>query len=466
MHALFALTLAAAAAVPARSGPAAVTDVVDVAVGSGISAHAGCLLRASGQVACWGGPNILHEMEGRESEPLPGPWEVEGINSAVKVVQGAEQACALLRDHTVRCWNGKGSVYDAGVTDVVELGLGSDHACARTSNGHIRCWGDSLNGTLGVVETESVPGTRPAREVPGIAGATQLSVAGYGACVITSSAAVACWGATPFQEAWPKVGAGAPFTTLRRYPALQGAKRIELGGVSCAFFGKKGATCVRQDGTASKPIVKKLANASLGNALAYSSGGETATFIAPNGTVWEWGPGPGPYLRDASWQAKLAKAWAAPRQVPGIANAIAVSSTATHACAVTKAGALRCWGENKYGALADGTVKDSWTAPTTAIWFEPDLLPVPTAGAFGCTADTDLRRSCRKAGEGCRLESPPGYWTWGGNKGTRVTEEEENAMQEELGRRPLPGCMCSCSPEYEKAEGAWNRARQNDLPRP
>jgi len=50
--------------------------------------------------------------------------------------------------------------------------------------------------------------------------------------------------------------------------------------------------------------------------------------------------------------------------------------------------------------------------------FAPDALPEPKARPFSCAAGLELRRSCLRAGDECTLEPPPGYWAWGGHKGS------------------------------------------------
>jgi alpha-tubulin suppressor-like RCC1 family protein len=45
--------------------------------------------------------------------------------------------------------------------------------------------------------------------------------------------------------------------------------------------------------------------------------------------------------------------------IAGVAGATAVSVGKTHACAVLGDRSLRCWGDNEYGQLGDGTPRSS-----------------------------------------------------------------------------------------------------------
>jgi alpha-tubulin suppressor-like RCC1 family protein len=40
-----------------------------------------------------------------------------------------------------------------------------------------------------------------------------------------------------------------------------------------------------------------------------------------------------------------------PAQVPALNDAVSICKGANHACAATKAGAVKCWGDNRYGQL-------------------------------------------------------------------------------------------------------------------
>lgn len=93
-------------------------------------------------------------------------------------------------------------------------------------------------------------------------------------------------------------------------------------------------------------------------------------------------------------------------------------------------------------------------------------LPEPSPGPFSCIAGLELRTSCRKAGEECTLESPPGYWKWGRNRGARLTDEDMKREIEEVSRRALPACLCSCSDEFKKLKLAEEQRRSNRKPVP
>jgi alpha-tubulin suppressor-like RCC1 family protein len=58
---------------------------------------------------------------------------------------------------------------------------------------------------------------------------------------------------------------------------------------------------------------------------------------------------------------------ARPRRVVGVEDAVDLAAGMSHACVITRGGALRCWGGNRKGQLGDGTRIDRH-APIEVRW--------------------------------------------------------------------------------------------------
>ena len=119
--------------------------------------------------------------------------------TATKVVVGVHASCAVMSDHTLRCWgaNDKGQLGDGttadhptpvtpslvGVQDVV---LGAAHGCALLDDGSVSCWGD-----IGFGKADHQ--VQPAG-VPGVNDAKRLFAVGAASCATMSNGAFVCWG--------------------------------------------------------------------------------------------------------------------------------------------------------------------------------------------------------------------------------------------------------------------------------
>jgi len=53
--------------------------------------------------------------------------------------------------------------------------------------------------------------------------------------------------------------------------------------------------------------------------------------------------------------------------VGGLDGATSITTGGRHACAETKSGVAKCWGENVYGQLGNGTTKNA-TKPTVVVF--------------------------------------------------------------------------------------------------
>src|SRR5438445_12426549 len=98
------------------------------------------------------------------------PVAGSGLTTATRVVTGAEHACALLEDSTVRCWGagdsgqrGDGTFNNSSTVPVAVVGsngagaltgavtavTGGYHSCALLGDGTMWCWGRNAQGQLG-----------------------------------------------------------------------------------------------------------------------------------------------------------------------------------------------------------------------------------------------------------------------------------------------------------------------------
>jgi hypothetical protein len=294
---------------PERIAP--LGPVARIAVGD---AHE-CAAQRDGVVRCWGANGLGQLGDGTDVEQSRLPVTVAGITSAVDVAAAGQRSCAILRDHTVRCWGERGGMMDPAeaarfpnasspvtvpVANVAELAMDPWNVCARITDGTVSCWGQ-MNSPDGNYSETPVP-VRPAL--------TTAIGLGDTSCAVRADHSVACW-------------AHADAPTITEGPATQhlvGAQQLAFGG---------------------------------GNGCAVMTGGAVECW----GSTEYLLPEP-PGSPNAS----------TPTPVPGLAHVEEIAAGRSHTCARLHDGSVQCWGENRFGQLGRGA---------TSAAGDPTPRPVP-----------------------------------------------------------------------------------------
>src|SRR2546427_7389 len=149
------------------------------------------------------------------------PVAVSGLTTPNPVVTGAEHACALLGDSTVRCWGagdsgqrGDGTFNNSSTVPIAVVGsngagaftgavtvvTGGYHTCALLGDGTMWCWGRNAQGQLGdgtagtgCAQTTGLCSPIPVR-VGGITSPLAITAGGYHTCALLGDGTVWCWG--------------------------------------------------------------------------------------------------------------------------------------------------------------------------------------------------------------------------------------------------------------------------------
>jgi alpha-tubulin suppressor-like RCC1 family protein len=193
-----------------RSTPVAVGTANLTSVSAG--RYHTCAVSADGVPQCWGENTVGQLGDGTTNNRLL-PVAVNGLAHvlALEASSAGNHTCALLIDHTVRCWgaNSSGQLGDgttsnrlvpvvvSGLSNAVALAVGGGHSCAMLADGGVQCWGDNSSGQIG-------DDTTNARLLPvavtGLSNAVALAAGSGHTCALLADGAVQCWGSNSFGE--------------------------------------------------------------------------------------------------------------------------------------------------------------------------------------------------------------------------------------------------------------------------
>lgn len=247
-----------------------------------------------------------------------------------------------------------GNLLSPDGASMAALALGDRHTCAITAGGGLRCWGANNSGQLG--DGTGTDRQSPVAVTDMTANVTRVAAGYHHTCASLTSLLVKCWGRNDLGQ----LGDGT--TTTRLTPVavqgLTGIVSIAAGEThTCALHTTGRVKCwgnngVGQlgNGTITNSATPVLVSG-LSNAVAIELGNFHSCALTATGGVKCWGSNYKGQLGDGTTTDRLT-----PVNVVGLTSGVsAVSGGVQHTCAVTNAGGLKCWGDNYYGQLGDGT---------------------------------------------------------------------------------------------------------------
>lgn len=268
-------------------------------------------------------------------------------------------------------------------------------SCAITQKGAVKCWGrneqgQNGNGRSGVdlldehpVQVTGLDATTAARTAVEMSGR-----GGYHVCALTKSGAVMCWGSRTYGQLGDGFGNGRDVSS--RSTALAVAEfdgssiaktasfvatgettscAIKVSGALFCWGDNRAGQAALGDRTYSNvPVqVEGFDGTSDGRSAVMVSIGSTATCaVSKTGAVWCWGTNSSGQLGDGTRSAQSGPVKSA--VIDGTSSdrqAISVSAGATNACAVISNGAVKCWGNASQGLFGSLTQSGFVLTPTT-----------------------------------------------------------------------------------------------------
>ncbi len=389
---------------------------VDVSgLASGVTAIAAggshtCARTTGGGVKCWGDNRSGQLGDGTMTQRST-PVDVLGLSSGVAAIAaGGSHTCALTQDGGVKCWgdNRYGQLGD-GTTDnrstpvdvsgltsgVAAIAAGGSHTCALTQDGGVKCWGDNRYGQLGDGTTDSR--STPVDVVGLSSGVAAIAAGGSHTCALTQDGGVKCWGANGFGQ----LGDGT--TDNRSTPVdvvglSSGVAAIAAGGShTCARTTGGGVKCWGDnrygqlgDGTTTSSRTPVDVSGLSSGVAAIAAGGSHTCARTTGGGVKCWGYNEYGQLGDGT------TTWGsiAPVDVVGLSSGVAaIAAGGSHTCARTTSGGVKCWGDNRYGQLGDGTT-DNRSTPVDVSGLTSGVTAIAAGGYHTCALTQDGGVKC------------------------------------------------------------------------
>lgn len=357
----------------------AVLQVVQVAAGS---THT-CAVTITGGLKCWG-RNNNGQLGNNSTATSPVPVAVSGLTSGVtRVAVGENHTCAVTTAGGLKCW-GDDSLGQLGndatlssksfpvdvlgmTSGVASVTAGRYHTCAATSVGGLKCWGNDGYGQLGNDVTRTDKPT-PVDVLGLTSDVASVSAGAYHTCAVTISGGLKCWGDDSYGQLGNDVTLTSKPTPVDVLGMTSGVASVSAGAYhACAVTAAGGLKCWGRDATGQlgdastsdkpTPVDVRLLTSGVASV---SAGGAHTCAVTTTRDLKCWGSSGFGALGIGNASGNLTT----PVAVTGLSSGVtSVSAGGSHACAVTTAGDLKCWGWDAYGQLGNDAALSNTSSP-------------------------------------------------------------------------------------------------------
>jgi alpha-tubulin suppressor-like RCC1 family protein len=367
------------------------------------SANDICAVVTGGTVECVGSDAFGAFGDGGTSPDSTTPVTISpgDVSGAIQVAATYNFVCALLEDHTGKCWgSGGGTLWTPRLINGLTTGTTLTSVTA-TAGAVCTIDGSAAAACLTSPTTSYFPFSLPG-------GVSVASVSGDGTdnCIVATDGSGLCQGSSFAGGTGDGALGMATTPQLTRYSAgtaelasgpngdncllhtdgsvtCNGALVAGLGTVTALSSGIKMTCALQSDGTVqcwnfTFGFTKYTTPTPIAvtGATAISAGDMSACAIVTGGTVKCWGSNTVGELGNGTTTSSLT-----PVQPTGLGPASVISVGSSYACAALVNGTVDCWGNNNLGNLGDGTTTTS-------------LVPVQAVGVTNAISVSALFQSC------------------------------------------------------------------------
>ena len=281
-----------------------------------------------------------------------------------------------------------------------QISLGGAHSCVVTGSGGAKCWGGNYSGQVGdnTVTTRRVP-----TDVYSLAtGVSEIAGGGNHTCVATSSGNVRCWG----YNMTGQVGFGtndadpSPAPSVSALDTYNNAKVATGGAHSCALTTGGGVFCwgdnyytqlgvITANGNLTTTLYSRIALQKYGSGYkAITAGANHTCALTTAGAVKCWGD-------NQYWQAGDWSTVAGSGLDSGV---LAIAAGSNHTCAITSAGGVKCWGSNFNGQVGNGFIGNGSgvgvVRPVDVVGLTSGVIAIEAAYNHSCALTTSGGVKC------------------------------------------------------------------------
>ncbi|MBO9664231.1 hypothetical protein [Dokdonella sp.] len=223
------------------------------------------------------------------------------------------------------------------------LGTGLSHSCALADAGRVKCWGANNFRQLG--DATTTDRLAPVDVTALVEPVTAIAVGGNHTCGLTVAGRIQCWGFNQYGQ----LGDGT---------TAEASTAVDVVGLSSAV-------------------------------TSITAGRRHSCALTSAGAVKCWGSNERGQLGDGGTTDSPQ-----PVDVVGLqSGVVAVAANGYGTCVVTSAGAAKCWGDNTYGQVGDGTTNEAHV-PVEVAGLGTGVSEIATAETHACARLSDGRVKC------------------------------------------------------------------------